>query len=63
MQLEQIEVESDIIGCDGGGPPLGHPMVYLKTIPQKGMLENSIICPYCSRQFILKSNSPKSGSL
>jgi uncharacterized Zn-finger protein len=56
-QLELIEVESNIIGCDGGGPNLGHPMVYLKTVPQKGMLESSVICPYCSRQFIVKSNS------
>ncbi len=56
IQLEKIEVESDIIECDGGGPPLGHPMVYLKLTLQKDKQAHSVICPYCSRQFVLKSN-------
>ena len=35
-ETERIEVETDTVGCDGGGGPLGHPMVYLKIIPSKG---------------------------
>jgi uncharacterized Zn-finger protein len=62
-QLEQIEVESDIIECDGGGPPLGHPMVYLKLTPQKDMHNNFVTCPYCSRQFFVKSNPSSTLSL
>ncbi len=31
-----------------GGGPLGHPKVYLKTGD-----EGEIVCPYCSRRYIL----------
>ena len=58
-ETERIEVETDTVGCDGGGGPLGHPMVYLKIIPSKGGETGneggSVVCPYCSRQFVLKS--------
>ncbi|MBT3305512.1 MAG: zinc-finger domain-containing protein [Alphaproteobacteria bacterium] len=57
-QTERIEVETDTAGCDGGGGPLGHPMVYLKIVPQSnsgaGEGEGSVVCPYCSRQFVRK---------
>ncbi len=36
------------LACDGGGGPLGHPKVYLKTGD-----EGEIVCPYCSRRHIL----------
>jgi len=56
---ERIEVETDTVGCDGGGGPLGHPMVYLKIVPEgdaePGEGQGSIVCPYCSRHFVLKS--------
>ncbi len=49
MEEEQtIRVETASVRCDGGGGPLGHPAVYLKF---KG--EAEIVCPYCSRRFIL----------
>ena len=49
MEAEQtIRVETASVRCDGGGEPLGHPAVYLKF---KG--EAEIVCPYCSRRFIL----------
>ena len=35
------------LACDGGGP-LGHPKVYLKIGD-----EGEIVCPYCSRRYIL----------
>ncbi len=46
---ETIEVDSEIVACDGGGGPLGHPLVYL-NMEGKGEIE----CPYCSRRFVLK---------
>jgi len=54
-ETETIEVETDTAGCDGGGGPLGHPMVYLKIPPAKGSEEGSVVCPYCSRHFVLKA--------
>lgn len=47
---ETIQVETRTIGCDGGGGPLGHPMVYLSLEP-KGEVD----CPYCGRRFVLKA--------
>ncbi|MFO1154146.1 MAG: zinc-finger domain-containing protein [Rhodospirillales bacterium] len=44
---ETIFVDSRSIGCDGGGGPLGHPLVYLK-IGAPG----DAVCPYCSRHFV-----------
>lgn len=47
---EIIEVDKTTIGCDGGGGPLGHPMVYL-SLEGKGAMD----CPYCGRRFVLKA--------
>ena len=40
------------ISCDGGGA-LGHPVIWLTLIvqPSGGKLA---VCPYCSRQFVIK---------
>ena len=45
---EIIKVQTAVVGCDGGGGPLGHPLVYLRI-----GREGSIDCPYCSRRFLL----------
>lgn len=37
------------VACDGGGGPLGHPMIYLTFRPG----QREIVCPYCSRRFRL----------
>jgi len=42
-------VDSKKVSCDGGGGALGHPKIYLDMGK-----ENQIICPYCSKIFILK---------
>ena len=47
---ETIEVETTTVGCDGGGGPLGHPMVYL-NLEAKGVID----CPYCGRHYVLKA--------
>jgi len=47
--FEVIETENRTVGCDGGGGPLGHPMVYLE-VGATGKVE----CPYCSRLYVFK---------
>jgi uncharacterized Zn-finger protein len=44
---ETIFVDQRVVGCDGGGGPLGHPLVYLK------IADRDVVCPYCSRHFVL----------
>lgn len=43
-----VTVTSRVVGCDGGGGPLGHPLVYLRIEP-----EGEVVCPYCSKRFVL----------
>ncbi len=49
---EPVYVESPTVDCDGGGGPLCHPKVYLK-IGDGG----EIVCPYCSRRYILTTDA------
>lgn len=53
---EVIEVEDDVVSCDGGGGALGHPLVYL-NLGAAGEVE----CPYCDRKFIRKPGSRGGG--
>jgi len=55
-ETESIEVKTATVGCDGGGGPLGHPMVFLK-ITDSG----EIACPYCSRHFVLTESAENPG--
>ena len=52
-----ITVETATVRCDGGGGPLGHPAVYLKIGD-----EGEIVCPYCSRIYILAEGAEKAVS-
>ena len=45
---ETLVVETPVVGCDGGGGALGHPMIYLNMGD-----ERQATCPYCSRHFEL----------
>lgn len=49
---QPIIVETTVVGCDGGGGPLGHPLVYLNLSPS-----GAVVCPYCSRHFVLKNGA------
>jgi uncharacterized Zn-finger protein len=49
---EIIHVDTPTVGCDGGGGPLGHPLVYLPIGPS-GQTD----CPYCGRRFILDAHA------
>jgi len=48
----KVIVQSRSVSCDGGIGAAGHPNVYL-NIGNK----NEVICPYCSRVFILNIDS------
>lgn len=49
---EIIDVDSEVVACDGGEGALGHPRVFLNM---KG--EGRIDCPYCGRRFVLKAEA------
>lgn len=55
-----IEATSSTVGCDGGGGPLGHPLVYLK-ISLSGDNTGEIVCPYCSRHYVLSAPLAEAG--
>ena len=44
---DTIEVDEDVIACDGGEGPLGHPVVYLHLDH-----DGRAVCPYCDRHFV-----------
>jgi uncharacterized Zn-finger protein len=48
---EIIHVDHPVLACDGGGGVLGHPRVFLH------IEDRSILCPYCSRLFILNEGA------
>ncbi|MBB4264472.1 zinc-finger domain-containing protein [Roseospira visakhapatnamensis] len=50
---ETVVVDSPAVVCDGIGVTLGHPRVYLHIKPG----QDSVICPYCSRQFALTTKA------
>lgn len=60
MEENTIEAMSSTVGCDGGGGPLGHPLVYLK-IPLSGDKAGEIVCPYCSRCYVLSKSPAETG--
>jgi uncharacterized Zn-finger protein len=47
--VETITVDSEVLPCDGGCGPLGHPRVYL-NMEGRGEID----CPYCGRRFVLE---------
>ncbi len=44
---EIIHVDTRTVACDGGDGALGHPRVFLR------IQDEQILCPYCSRLYIL----------
>lgn len=49
---EVIHVEGHKVACNGGGGPLGHPLVYLE-LGEDGIAE----CGYCDRKFVHKDHA------
>lgn len=54
--VEIVETRNAVVGCDGGGGALGHPLVYLNLAGK-----SEIDCPYCGRRFVLKPGDGGSG--
>ena len=53
---EVVEVDSEIVACEGEGGALGHPRVFL-NMEGKGQID----CPYCDRRFVLKAGAKAAG--
>jgi uncharacterized Zn-finger protein len=51
---EVLHVNSKKVSCDGGIGASSHPLVYL-NMGEK----DSIVCPYCSKSFLIEKNSGK----
>ncbi len=51
---EIIHVKTTAVSCDGGNGASGHPRIYLK------ILGTEIMCPYCSRLFVLEPGATDS---
>lgn len=54
---EAQTVDSLEVWCEGEGGVLGHPRVYLHIERELG----SIVCPYCSRAFVLREGAQTGG--
>ena len=50
--FETILVDGNVVACNGGGGPLGHPRVYLNLAA-----EGKIECPYCSRLYVRRGQA------
>jgi len=48
---EIIHVDERTVACDGGDGALGHPRVFLRIV------ENEVMCPYCSRLYVLNEGA------
>ena len=56
MSKETVTVNTRTVSCEGNGPVTGHPKVYLTFQPGS----KEIVCPYCSRTFVLSPDAPVS---
>ncbi len=54
--MDVIEIESLKVACEGGA--LGHPRVFLTIKPEV----REVVCPYCSRHYVLKRDLTSSAS-
>jgi len=54
MEKEIVTVTTSTVAGDGKDPPLGHPRVFLTFKPGS----REIVCPYCSRVFVLAEGAP-----
>ena len=52
---ETIYVDHRTVACDGGSGALGHPRVFLY------IEQHSVMCPYCSRLYVLKDGANQGG--
>ncbi len=50
---DTVTVMTTTVSCEGNGPVTGHPKVYLTFKPGS----KEIVCPYCSRNFVLSAHA------
>ena len=46
-EIITVEADADAVSCDGGGGPLGHPVVWYSFDGK-----DSVECGYCDRKFV-----------
>lgn len=60
--IEVLQVNELVVSCEGGtGGQLGHPKVYLHMQGPLGAPATQVVCPYCSRLFILSGEPVAAG--
>jgi uncharacterized Zn-finger protein len=59
--IEVLQVNEAVVTCDGGGGRLGHPKVYLHMQGPLGTVARRVVCPYCSRLFLLTGDPVSEG--
>jgi uncharacterized Zn-finger protein len=50
-EIIEVPADADQVRCDGGGGPLGHPMVWYSFDGR-----DRVECGYCDRLFLKKSS-------
>ncbi len=59
--IEVLQVNERVVSCDGGMGRLGHPKVYLHMQGPLGGEARQVVCPYCSRLFLLTGERAHEG--
>jgi uncharacterized Zn-finger protein len=59
--IEVLQVNERVVTCEGSGGRLGHPKVYLHMQGPLGTEARQVVCPYCSRLFLLTGDPVAEG--
>jgi uncharacterized Zn-finger protein len=59
--IEVLQVNEQVVSCEGGLGRLGHPKVYLHMQGPLGTVARQVTCPYCSRLFVLTGEPAHEG--
>jgi len=53
----EVDEAEEVVGCNGGGGALGHPLVYLRFAGKP-----EVDCYYCSRRFVKRDTRATSAA-
>ena len=59
--IEVLQVNEVVVTCEGSGGSLGHPKVFLHMQGPIGTVARQVMCPYCSRLFVLTGDPVSEG--
>jgi uncharacterized Zn-finger protein len=59
--IEVLQVNESVVTCEGSGGRLGHPKVFLHMQGPLGGEARQVVCPYCSRLFLLTGDAVSEG--